>query len=110
MNKDTFKEKLKKTSKDMVLFDDTLFAVAFEDKAACQELIRIVTGDESLVVIDNKTQYTIHNVENHSVTLDLTVKDSRGKKYAIELQKKDERNAEKIIRYSNYWLKSTRSM
>ena len=28
----TFKEKLKKTSKDMVLFDDTLFAVVFEDK------------------------------------------------------------------------------
>ena len=101
MNKDTFKEKLKKTSKDMVLFDDTLFAVAFEDKAACQELIRIVTDDESLVVIDNKTQYTIRNVENHSVTLDLIVKDSRGKKYAIELQKKDERNAEKRIRYNN---------
>ncbi|MBQ4069579.1 MAG: PD-(D/E)XK nuclease family transposase [Lachnospiraceae bacterium] len=81
--------------------DNTLFAVAFEDKAPCQELIRIVTGDESLVVIDNKTQYTIRNVENHSVTLDLIVKDSRGKKYAIELQKKDERNAEKRIRYNN---------
>ena len=101
LDKATFNEKLKNTSKDMVLFDDTLFAVAFEDRAACQELIRIITGDDSLVVIDNKTQYTIRNVENHSVTLDLTVKDSKGRRYAIELQKRDEKNAEKRIRYNN---------
>ena len=101
MESTTLKEKSKKTSKEMVLFDDTLFAVACEDKAACQELIRIITGDDSLVVINNKAQYTIRNVENHSVTLDLTAKDSKGKLYAIELQKKDERNAEKRIRYNN---------
>ena len=101
MSKKLAKERYQKTTDEMVLFDDTLFSVVFEDKDACQELIRLITGNSSVIIIENKTQFTIKNLNKHSVILDLTAKDSNGIIYAVELQKRNEMNSEHRIRYNN---------
>lgn len=93
-------EKLKEEVQHFVLFDDTFFAVAAEDAGFCEELIRTLLKDDTLEVIENKTQYSLRQMLTHSVQLDALVRDSRNKLYLVEIQRADDDNHIKRVRYN----------
>ena len=64
-NLEDYEEKRKKVSK-FNLTSDVFFSKVIEDKEACQEVIQIFTS-ELLLVKTVKSQYSIRNIENHSV-------------------------------------------
>ena len=77
----TFEQK-RELVRSFTMFDDDFFA---EDKAAAQEVLRVLTGIEDLVVKSIKTQYTIRNLGTHSVVLDALAEDSKQTLYNMEL-------------------------
>lgn len=80
------------------LMDDTFFSVVMRDKAACEYLLTKLLG-MPLKVIENKTQYSVRNIESRSITLDVLVEDENGKLYDVEIQSENEYNHERRIRY-----------
>lgn len=80
------------------LTSDIFFGKVMEDKAACQELIRILTK-EKLTVKEVKTQYSIRNVENHSVVLDVLAEDENGKVINVEIHPQEDEDHVKRVRY-----------
>lgn len=80
------------------LMDDTFFSVVMEDKAACEYLLSALLG-KTIRVIENKTQYSIRNIENHSIVLDALVEDEEHNLYDVEVQVGDKNNHERRIRY-----------
>ena len=80
------------------LMDDTFFSVVMRDKAACEYLLTKLLG-MPLKVIENKTQYSVRNIESRSITLDVLVEDENGKLYDVEIQGENEHNHERRIRY-----------
>ena len=65
----TFEQK-RELVRSFTMFDDDFFAVVMEDKAAAQEVLRVLTEIPDLVVKEIKTQYSIRNLGTHSVVLD----------------------------------------
>ena len=85
----TFEQK-RELVRSFTMFDDDFFAVVMEDKAATQEVLRVLTGIEDLTVLDVKTQYSIRNFDTHSVVLDALAEDSQRRVYNMELQVSDQ--------------------
>ena len=81
------------------LMDDTFFSVVMEDKAACEYLLSELLG-KKIRVIENKTQYSIRNIENHSIILDALVEDENHDLFDVEVQSDSERRYhERRLRY-----------
>ncbi len=81
----TFEQK-RELVRSFTMFDDDFFAVVMEDKAAAQEVLRVLTEIPDLIVKSVKTQYSIRNLGTHSVILDASAEDSEHKLYNLELQ------------------------
>lgn len=81
------------------LMDDTFFSVVMRDKAACEYLLSALMS-KAVRIIKHKTQYSIRNIECHSVVLDALVEDSEHNLYNVEAQKEDEGNHERRMRYN----------
>jgi len=82
------------------LMDDTFCSVVLEDKAACEYLLTALLN-KPIKVIENKTQYSIRNLENHSIVLDALVEDEEHNIFDVEIQAEDEKNCERRMRYYN---------
>lgn len=80
------------------LMDDIFFSVVMEDKEACEYLLSGLLG-KKIKVINNKTQYSLRNIENHSVDLDALVEDEEHKLYNVEVQIKDKDDLGRRMRY-----------
>ena len=80
------------------LMDDTFFAVVMEDKEACEYLLSELLGKQ-IKVIENKTQYSLRNIENHSIVLDAMIEDEDHKLYDVEIQIGDHKNHSRRMRY-----------
>lgn len=91
-------EKKKELVSKFNLMDDTFFAVVMEDKAACEYLLSELLG-KSITVKENKTQYSIRNIENHSIVLDAIIEDKDHKLYNVEIQISDQKDLEMRMRY-----------
>ena len=94
----TFEQK-RELVRSFTMFDDDFFAVVMEDKAAAQEVLRVLTEIPDLVVKEIKTQYSIRNLGTHSVILDALAEDSQHKLYNLELQVADQDDHQKRVRY-----------
>ena len=75
-------------------------SVALKDVPACQHILQILTGIDDLKVKEVRTQYTISRIKTHSVRLDVLAETGKGKLYHIEIQRKDEADPPKRIRYN----------
>ena len=82
------------------LLSDVFMSVALKDVPACQHILRILTGIDDLKVKEVRTQYTISRIKTHSVRLDVLAETGKGKLYHIEIQRKDEIDPPKRIRYN----------
>lgn len=80
------------------LMDDTFFSVVLEDKAACEYLLTALMG-KPVRLIQNKTQYSIRNIKNHSIVLDALAEDEEHNLFNVEIQITDEGNLPRRVRY-----------
>lgn len=80
------------------LTSDIFFGKVMEEIPACQEFIRIITK-ENLKIKNVQTQYSIRNVENHSVILDVLAEDESGKLVNVEIHLKEDEDHVKRVRF-----------
>ena len=72
-----------------------------EDKAVCEEILRIILQKPKLKVIDAQTQRFLRNIGAHSVILDLLCEDEDGARINVEMQKTDDDDHVKRVRFNS---------
>ena len=75
--------------RSLTLMSDIFMSVALNDIPACQYVLRILTGIESLKVKEVRTQYRISKIESRDAALDVLAEDESGKLYNLEIQQLD---------------------
>ena len=95
MNSQTYAEKARLLNP----IDDDFLKKMSEDILFCQEVIRTILEDESLVVLESNSQHTIKNLQGRSVVLDILCKSGNGRVINVEVQKEDNVDHQKRVRY-----------
>lgn len=81
-------------------FDDTMFHKLAEDKGFCEEILQTVLNKKNITVISTQPQKSMRNVEGRSVVLDVYITDDIQVNYDVEMQKKDNDDHQKRVRYN----------
>ena len=87
-------------AKAMNPIDDNFFVKMAEDIGFCEELLQTVLKDKELKVLTVTPQAMIKNLQGRSVILDAHCILSNGKHINIEVQKADDDNHQKRVRYN----------
>lgn len=80
--------------------DDVMAEKIFEDIEVCQEMLETILQEEGLEVVEIIPQKSIRNLQGRSVRLDLLCKKSNGTFCNVEVQKSDDDNHIKRVRYN----------
>lgn len=80
--------------------DDTFMKKLGKDKGFCQEMLQVILNKPDLVVIETRTQEDVHNIDTRSVTIDITCKDKDGIVFGVEVQKANDDDHQKRVRYN----------
>ena len=80
--------------------DDLMFRKMAEDIAFCEEILRVILEDNELRVIETIPQWTGTNLQGRSVILDAKCVKSDGKQVNIEVQKADDDDHQRRVRYN----------
>lgn len=96
------REDVLRTVQNLRLIDDNFFNVCFHENIECTELLlHIILGRSDLKVIRVSTQEDLPNLRGRSVRLDAYAEDSQGRKYNIEVQRKDRGANARRARYNS---------
>ena len=95
----TTAEKIEKV-KDLRPIDDVFFEVLASDKRVCEEMLRTILEDPELTVADVVVQSSERNIYGRSVRLDALCTLGSGKKVNIEVQRSDNDDHLKRVRYN----------
>jgi len=91
---------IREAIREMTLFDDIFFRAVFDGRIKESELLlRIILKRDDITVLEAKTQYDISNIYGKSSRLDLVVEDAEGHLFDVEIQKTDDKELEKRLRY-----------
>ena len=71
-----------------------------EYRPFCQEILQVILGDKNLIVTENTPQYTGTNLQGRSVILDVKCILGTGKQVNIEVQKADNDDHQRRVRYN----------
>ncbi|MGN0153463.1 MAG: PD-(D/E)XK nuclease family transposase [Lachnospiraceae bacterium] len=93
-------KKLIRTIEELRPIDDTFMKKLGENRGFCEELLQTVLGNPNLEVLENTTQKNIHNIDTRSVTVDILCKEKNGVHFSVEVQKADDDNHLKRVRYN----------
>ena len=80
--------------------DDLMLRKMAEHKEFCEEILRVILGDQKLVVTDNMQQFDLKNLQGRSVVLDAKCLTGDGRYINIEVQKANDDNHLKRVRYN----------
>ena len=94
------KEKNLKILEQMKPIDDIFFEVLANDVAFCQEILRVILEDDKLIVEEVRVQEDVKNLTGRSVRLDVLCILGDQTRCNIELQRANEDNHFKRIRYN----------
>ena len=86
--------------KEFRLIDDVFFEVFAEDKEACQEILRVILEDDGLIVLDVLLQSSKRNIYGRSVRLDALCTLGNGEKCNIEVQRADDDDHFRRVRFN----------
>lgn len=86
--------------KEFRLIDDVFFEVFAEDKEACQEILRVILEDDGLIVLDVVVQSSKRNIYGRSVRLDALCTLGNGEKCNIEVQRADDDDHFRRVRFN----------
>ena len=95
----TLEERIEKI-KDLRPIDDVFFEVLANDKEVCQEMLRTIMEDDSLVVSDVTVQSSERNLYGRSVRLDALCTLGNGTLCNIEVQRSNNDNHLRRARYN----------
>lgn len=90
----------KEKVKDLRPIDDVFFEVLAQNIPVCQEMLRTIMEDEGLIVTDVVTQLDERNLYGRSVRLDALCVLGNGTKVNIEVQRSDNDNHLKRVRFN----------
>lgn len=81
------------------LLSNVFMSVALDDKAACQHILRILTGMKDLIVLEVRSQYRMSKITSHDAILDILAEDGCGNLFSIEIQRADTVDHARRIRF-----------
>lgn len=93
------KEKVREIVRQLNIIDDTFFQKMAEDIGFCEEMISTILG-EKIKVKRVVPQNSIKNLQGRSVVLDALCETENGKEFNVEVQKADDDNHVKRVRYN----------
>lgn len=96
MNYEQYAERAKR----MNPIDDDFFKKMAEDVAFCEETIQTILDDKTIKVIDLKPQDFVKNLQGRSVVLDAHCVSEKDGHFSVEVQKSDDDNHQKRVRYN----------
>ena len=93
-------ETLQEIVNQLTGIDDIFFFKLAEDRGFCEELLQVVLENKELKIVEHKPQAVLRNIKGRSVTLDLKCTDENGIIFGVEVQKQDNDNHQKRVRYN----------
>lgn len=99
MNKMSKKNKVRQIVRNLNIIDDTLFQKLAEDIGFCEEMISTILG-QNVTIKKLVPQNSIKNLQGRSVILDALCILENGKECNVEVQKSNDDNHEKRVRYN----------
>ena len=94
------KKNFEKYAKLLNPIDDLMFCKMAEHKEFCEEILRVILEDEGLTVEEAIPQWQGKNLSGRSVVLDAKCVTGDGRHINIEVQKADDDNHLKRVRYN----------
>lgn len=94
------KAKIREEAKKLNPIDDLMFRTMAEDKKFCEEILRVILEDEALTVLESTPQYAGTNPQGRSVILDAKCVLGNGRKIDIEVQKANDDDHQRRVRYN----------
>lgn len=92
--------KIREEAKKLNPIDDLMFRTMAEDKAFCEEILRVILSDPELIVLESTPQYAGTNPQGRSVVLDAKCVLGDGRKTDIEVQKANDDDHQRRVRYN----------
>ena len=80
--------------------DDIFFFKLAEDRGFCEELLQVILANKEIRIVEHKPQAVLRNIKGRSVTLDLKCVGEDGVVFGVEVQKQDNDNHQKRVRYN----------
>lgn len=80
--------------------DDIFFQKMAESQAFCQEILRVFLDEDTLALSGSHQQESIKNLQARSVILDAYCVSTDGRYFNVEVQKRDDDNHQKRVRYN----------
>ena len=77
-----------------------MFRKMAEESSFCEEILRVIMNDSGLIVLESHAQWVGQNLQGRSVILDAKCQLSNGKVVNIEVQKANDDNHQKRVRYN----------
>ncbi len=96
----TTPEEKKKYVQQFNVFDDAFFEMVAKDKEAVEDILRIILHDPELVVTKLIPQNSVKNLYGRSVRLDALCVTGDGRHINVEVQKENNDNHAKRVRYN----------
>ena len=94
------KAKIREEAKKLNPIDDLMFRTMAEDEKFCEEILRVILEDEALTVLESTPQYAGTNPQGRSVILDAKCVLGDGRKIDIEVQKANDDDHQRRVRYN----------
>jgi hypothetical protein len=94
------KSKIRAEARKLNPIDDLMFRKLAEDKEFCQEILRVILEDDKLVVLESIPQWSGTNLQGRSVILDAKCVKGDGTQVDIEVQKSDDDDHQRRVRYN----------
>ena len=101
MGKMEVRDQISQAMQKFNLFSNVFMKVVFQDLMACQHVLRILTGNSELSIVDVRTEYEIAKVKSHDSRLDVLAEDKDGKMYNLEMQRDKYLDHAKGVRFYN---------
>ncbi len=94
------KAKIREDAMSLNPIDDALFQKMAEDISFCQEILQVFLSDKELRIMDNVPQFVAKNLQGRSCTLDVKCSLGNGRIVNIEVQKADDDDHQRRVRYN----------
>ena len=94
------KAKIREDAMSLNPIDDALFQKMAEDIGFCLVILQVILNDKDLKVLDNVPQFVAKNLQGRSCTLDVKCLLGDGRIVNIEVQKADDDDHQRRVRYN----------
>jgi predicted transposase/invertase (TIGR01784 family) len=96
----SYQIKIREEARKLNPIDDLMFRKMAEDKEFCQEILRVILGDDELIVLESIPQWSGTNLQGRSVILDAKCVKGNDSQVDIEVQKANDDDHQRRVRYN----------